>query len=228
MSQFFASGGQSIVTSWITALSWWWGLHNSMKLWARLHRVIQDGRVPVKSSDKPWSTGEGNSNPLWYSCLENQTGNPTPKFWYVCLSFLFSSTANNPVTLLCPNPNPLFSNHKQWYPRIVYSEYYLYDFLFIQNIQIFLISHWNHLNVTQTCMPEASILCGEKSMYEHTESSANGNNICFFRLQDQHHSTEALLALCILWETFIFHHTTISISDFNVPSSCCCQMSLWL
>ena len=25
----------------------------------------------VESSDKTWSTGEGNSNPLQYSCLEN-------------------------------------------------------------------------------------------------------------------------------------------------------------
>ena len=25
----------------------------------------------MESSDKAWSTGEGNSKPLWYSCLEN-------------------------------------------------------------------------------------------------------------------------------------------------------------
>ena len=25
----------------------------------------------VKSSDKMWSTGEGNGKPLWYSCLES-------------------------------------------------------------------------------------------------------------------------------------------------------------
>ena len=85
-----------------------------------------------------------------------------------------------------------------------------------------MISHWNHLNVTQTCMPEASILRGEKSMYEHAESSANGTNICFFRLQDQHHSKEAVLALGILWETFIFHHTTIQYFRFQ----CCIFMLL--
>ena len=34
-------------------------------------RVTQDGRVMVESSDKMWSTGEGNSKPLQYSCLEN-------------------------------------------------------------------------------------------------------------------------------------------------------------
>ena len=29
----------------------------------------------VDSSDKMWSTGEGNDNPLQYSCLENPTDN---------------------------------------------------------------------------------------------------------------------------------------------------------
>ena len=31
----------------------------------------QDGGVMVESSDKTWSTGEGNGKPLQYSCLEN-------------------------------------------------------------------------------------------------------------------------------------------------------------
>ena len=30
-----------------------------------------DGWVMVESSDKTWSTGEGNGKPLQYSCLEN-------------------------------------------------------------------------------------------------------------------------------------------------------------
>ena len=34
-------------------------------------RATQDGRVLVESSDKMWSTGEGNGKPLQYSCLEN-------------------------------------------------------------------------------------------------------------------------------------------------------------
>ena len=34
-------------------------------------RATQDGRVMVESSDKTWSTGEGNGKPLQYSCLEN-------------------------------------------------------------------------------------------------------------------------------------------------------------
>ena len=34
-------------------------------------RATQDGRVMVESSDKMWSTGEGNGKPLQYSCFEN-------------------------------------------------------------------------------------------------------------------------------------------------------------
>ena len=33
--------------------------------------ATQDGQVMVESSDKTWSTGEGNGKPLQYSCLEN-------------------------------------------------------------------------------------------------------------------------------------------------------------
>ena len=33
--------------------------------------AIQDGRVMVESSDRMWSTGEGNGKPLQYSSLEN-------------------------------------------------------------------------------------------------------------------------------------------------------------
>ena len=34
-------------------------------------RATQDGWVMVESSDKTWSTGEGNGKPLHYSCLES-------------------------------------------------------------------------------------------------------------------------------------------------------------
>ena len=34
-------------------------------------RDTQDGWVIVESSDKMWSTEEGNGKPLQYSCLEN-------------------------------------------------------------------------------------------------------------------------------------------------------------
>ena len=34
-------------------------------------RATKDGRVIVKSSGKMWSTGEGNSKPLQYACIEN-------------------------------------------------------------------------------------------------------------------------------------------------------------
>ena len=41
-----------------------------MKL-SQPHTTTQDGRVMVESSDKTWSTGEGNGKPLQDSCLEN-------------------------------------------------------------------------------------------------------------------------------------------------------------
>ena len=45
-------------------------LSNSMKP-SHAMQGHQDGRVMVESSDKMWSTGEGNGKPLQYSCLEN-------------------------------------------------------------------------------------------------------------------------------------------------------------
>ena len=51
--------------TWITKFS------NSMKLWAMHCKVTQDGRVMVESSNKTWSTGERNGDPLQYSCREN-------------------------------------------------------------------------------------------------------------------------------------------------------------
>ena len=33
--------------------------------------ATQDGQVVVERSDRMWSTGEGNGEPLQYSCLEN-------------------------------------------------------------------------------------------------------------------------------------------------------------
>ena len=46
-------------------------LSNSMKPPAMPCRATQDGQVMVHSSDKTWSTGEGNGKPLQYSCHEN-------------------------------------------------------------------------------------------------------------------------------------------------------------
>ena len=34
-------------------------------------RATQDRQVMVKSSDRSWSTGGGNDNPVLYSCLKN-------------------------------------------------------------------------------------------------------------------------------------------------------------
>ena len=42
-----------------------------MKLLAMPCRATQDRWVMVESSDKMWSTGEGNGEPLQYPCLEN-------------------------------------------------------------------------------------------------------------------------------------------------------------
>ena len=42
-----------------------------MKLWAMPCRATQNGQVMVESSEKMWSTEEGNDKPLQYSCLEN-------------------------------------------------------------------------------------------------------------------------------------------------------------
>ena len=41
-----------------------------MKLRAMLCKATQDGQVMVESSDKTWSTGEGNGKALHYSCFE--------------------------------------------------------------------------------------------------------------------------------------------------------------
>ena len=42
---------------------------NAMKL-SHAHRATQDGQDMVERSDRMWSTGEGNGEPLQYSCLE--------------------------------------------------------------------------------------------------------------------------------------------------------------
>ena len=42
-----------------------------MKLWAMPCRATQDRQVVVESSDKTWSTGEGNDKTLKYSCFDN-------------------------------------------------------------------------------------------------------------------------------------------------------------
>ena len=51
--------------TWITAF------FKFVNLWATLCRATQDGWVMVESSDKTWSTGEGNSKPLQHPYFEN-------------------------------------------------------------------------------------------------------------------------------------------------------------
>ena len=48
---------------------WTPDLYNSMNVWTISCRVTQDGWIMVGSSNKMWSTGEGNDKPLQYSCL---------------------------------------------------------------------------------------------------------------------------------------------------------------
>ena len=52
-------------------IRWTTLLSNSMKLWAMPCSATQDRQVTVESSDRMWSSGEGNGKPLQYSCLEN-------------------------------------------------------------------------------------------------------------------------------------------------------------
>ena len=63
-------------------------LSNSVKLWAMPCRATQDGQVMVESSDKMWSTGEGNGKPLQYSCLENPMNSmKRQKDWCLKINF---------------------------------------------------------------------------------------------------------------------------------------------
>ena len=55
----------------IKLITWTTALSNSMKLRAMLCMATQDRQVMVETSDKTWSTGEGNVKPFQYSCLEN-------------------------------------------------------------------------------------------------------------------------------------------------------------
>ena len=52
-------------------ITWTTALTNWMKLWAMSSGVIQDRQVMMESSDKMWSPGEVNVNPLQYSYLDN-------------------------------------------------------------------------------------------------------------------------------------------------------------
>ena len=75
LSQSLLSGSfhnrlKTIIRKLINLITWTTTLSNSMKLWAMLCRTTQDRWIMVGSSDKMWSTGEGNGKRLQYSCLE--------------------------------------------------------------------------------------------------------------------------------------------------------------
>ena len=62
-------------------------LCNSMKLWVMLYRAIQDEQVILESSNKRWSTAEGNGKLLQYSALKiPQTVWKCKKIWYNIIS----------------------------------------------------------------------------------------------------------------------------------------------
>ena len=63
--------GEPLLFSFSLGLGFITALSNSMKLWAMPCRATQDRWVTVESSEKTWSTGEGNGKPLQYSCLES-------------------------------------------------------------------------------------------------------------------------------------------------------------
>ena len=63
-------------------------------------RVTQDGRVMVESSDKMWSTGEGNGKPLQYSCLENPMNSMNRT-----VSVIWASPKIKSVTVLIVSPS---------------------------------------------------------------------------------------------------------------------------
>ena len=60
----------------------------------------QDGWVMVESSDKLWSTGEGNGKPLQYSCLKNPMNNMKRILECVAISFFRESSQPRDQTWL--------------------------------------------------------------------------------------------------------------------------------
>ena len=78
-------------------------LSNLMKLWAILCRSTQNELVMVESSDKMWSTGEGNGKPLQYSCLENPRNSMKRQKRYDTHAL---ASAN---AFLSPQPSPALS-----------------------------------------------------------------------------------------------------------------------
>ena len=88
------------ISSQITATSWQRGLRNSVKLWAMPCRAAQDGQVIAKSSDRTWSTGQGNGKPLQYSCHENPLNSMVRQKNFV-LNYPKSSSGPH-VVICCP------------------------------------------------------------------------------------------------------------------------------
>ena len=63
-------GIQNVTGKLANLITWTTASSNSMKV-GQPCGATQDGRVMVERSDRMWSTGEGNGEPLQYSSLEN-------------------------------------------------------------------------------------------------------------------------------------------------------------
>ena len=80
-----------------------------MKLRAMPCRATQDRQVMVESSDKTWSTGEGNGKPLQYSCLENPMSSMKrqKKTWHWKKNKKQESSTKTSASDLLTTPKPL-------------------------------------------------------------------------------------------------------------------------
>jgi len=63
--------------------------------------ATQEGRVMVERSHRMWSTGEGNSKPLQYSCLENHMNSMNKQNDRILKEELPRSVQFSSVTQLC-------------------------------------------------------------------------------------------------------------------------------
>ena len=78
-----------------------------------LCRATQERQIWVKSSDKPWSTGEGNGNTLQYSCLENPMDSSVAQSCWLC-DLMHQSTPGLPGPLPAPGIYPNSCPLSRW------------------------------------------------------------------------------------------------------------------
>ena len=105
---------------------------NSMKL-SHACGATQDGRVIVERSDGMWSTGEGNSKPLQYSCLDN----PMQEYWN---GLPFPSPVDHILSDLSTMTRPSWVAPQAWLLKMN-----IYKYIFIQFIVFLKQEYWNGL-----------------------------------------------------------------------------------